>query len=81
MNMEKSDERLERFDQCNWDSLTDCRHPEWWITAQKTVDAMHLSIAEIPHGIEYQFDKLKEGCKLCLIAEIGRQLRLLSARS
>lgn len=68
-------------DFCNWDTYTECRHPQWWDNAQQTIDSMNLSIPEVAQHVEFQFDKLKEGCKLCLFAEIARQLRLLSVRS
>lgn len=70
MNMQK----------CNWDHLAECRHPEWWENAQETIDSMNLSIPEVVGQVEFQFDKLKEGCKLCLIADLNRNLRLLSVR-
>lgn len=71
MNMQK----------CNWDHLVECRHPEWWENAQQMIDSMSLSLPEVAGQVEFQFDKLKEGCKLCLIANLNRNLRLLSVRS
>lgn len=67
----------EETQKCNWDHKTDCRHPEWWESAQNIIDSMNLSLGEVTQQVEMQFDKLKEGCKLCLIADLNRQIRLL----
>ena len=62
---------------CVWDTLAECRHPEWFKTAQEFIDSMGLSIPDSIQVVEHQFEKLKEGCKLCLIADLNRQIRLL----
>lgn len=70
----------EETQKCNWDHLTECRHPEWWTNAQQILDSMNLDIVGVVEQVEVQYDKLKEGCKMCLIADLNRQIRLLSVR-
>ena len=64
-------------DRCNWNPLAECRHPEWWRTAQEYVDSVKWTMEEGISTVESQFLKVKEGCKMCLMAEIARQLGLL----
>lgn len=77
---QKHPEKREEVQKCNWDHLTECRHPGGWTNAQNVLDSMGLSIVGCIEQTEYQFEKLKEGCKLCLIADLNRNLRLMSVR-
>ena len=81
MTMSENEEKEEAPLKCIWDVLTECRHPEWFDTAQKFIDSVATDMAGTIDVVEHQFEKLKEGCKICLFAEMGRQLRLLSVRS
>lgn len=55
---------------CNFDEYTECRNQQWF-----------APVSILDEHIEAYTRDVKESCKICILAEISRQLRLLAVRT